>query len=143
MGTPLVAASRSRVRTTKLLDQVFEKMWGDHHGSVGLSVVLLQLLVSSQGRPQSVHEVSVAPADRARVLAEFVPAAVPDCDSIFRRSLPECQEEATVYGSPGQVWGELTVDVSSPVLFITKPKDLIQKRKNKNKEKEKQEGLLV
>merc|ERR1712080_503666 len=52
MGTPLVDASRSRVRTTKLLDQVFEKMWGDHHGSVGLSVVLLQLLVSSQGRPQ-------------------------------------------------------------------------------------------
>merc|ERR1712080_439800 len=127
MGTPLVDASRSRVRTTKLLDQVFEKMWGDHHGSVGLSVVLLQLLVSSQGRPQSAHE--VAPADRARVLAEFVPAAVPDCDSIFRRSLPECQEEATVYGSPGQVWGELTVDVSSPVLFITKPKDLIQKRR--------------
>merc|ERR1712218_246477 len=148
MGTPLVDASRSRVRTTKLLDQVFEKMWRDH-GSVGLSVVLLQLLVSSQGRPQTVHE--VAPGDRARVLAEFVPAAVPDCDSIFRRSLPECQEElliklmrqATVYGSPGQVWGELTVDVSSPVLFITKPKDLIQKRKNKNKEKEKQEGLLV
>ena len=51
--------------------------------------------------------------------------------------------QATVYGSPGQVWGELTVDVSSPVLFITKPKDLIQKRKNKNKEKEKQDGLLV
>merc|ERR1712122_3945 len=101
-----------RVRTTKLLDQVFEKMWGDHHGSVGLSVVLLQLLVSSQGRPQTVHE--VAPGDRARVLAEFVPAAVPDCDSIFRRSHPECQEEATVYGSPGQVWGELTVDVSRP-----------------------------
>ena len=35
----------------------------------------------------------MAPGDRARVLAEFVPAAVPDCDSIFRRSLPECQEE--------------------------------------------------
>merc|ERR1712107_892378 len=75
MGTPLVDASRSRVRTTKLLDQVFEKMWGDHHGSVGLSVVLLQLLVSSQGRPQSVHE--VAPADRARVLAEFAPLQFP------------------------------------------------------------------
>merc|ERR1712047_169859 len=115
MGTPLVDASRSRVRTTKLLDQVFEKMWRDH-GSVGVSVVLLQLLVSSQGRPQTVHE--VAPGDRARVLAEFVPAPVPDCDSIFRRSLPECQEEATVYGSPGQVWGELTVDVSSPVLVL-------------------------
>merc|ERR1711928_96583 len=111
MGTPLVDASRSRVRTTKLLDQVFEKMWRDH-GSVGLSVVLLQLLVSSQGRPQTVHE--VAPGDRARVLAEFVPAAVPDCDSIFRRSLPECQEEATVYGSPGQVWGELTLTSPRP-----------------------------
>ena len=56
--TPLVDASRSRVRTTKLLDQVFEKMWGDH-GSVGLSVVLLQLIVSSKGRPQTVHEVLV------------------------------------------------------------------------------------
>merc|ERR1711990_1335792 len=85
----------------------------------------------------------VGPADRARVLSEFVPSAVPNCDSVFRRSLPECQQKATVYGSPGQVWGELTVDVSSPVLFITKPKDLIQKRKNKNKEKEKQDGLLV
>ena len=62
-------------------------------------------------------------------------AIAPDCENIFH--------QATVYGRPGQVWGELTVDVSSPVLFITKPKDLIQKRKNKNKEKEKQDGLLV
>ena len=62
--------------------------------------------------------------------------------------------QATVYGGQGQVWGELTVDVSflhcgfifrvqvsSPVLFITKPKDLIQKRKEK--EKEKKDGLSV
>ncbi len=49
--------------------------------------------------------------------------------------------QAGVYGAPGQVWGELTVDVSSPVLFITKPKDLIRKRKDK--EREKQEGLTV
>merc|ERR1739842_217789 len=119
------------------------KMWGPAHLSVGLPIVCLQLLASSDARPQTVHQVS--PADRARVLSEFVPSAsaVPNCDSVFRRSLPECQQKATVYGSPGQVWGELTVDVSSPVLFITKPKDLIQKRKNKNKEKEKQEGLLV
>merc|ERR1712061_254744 len=99
------------------------KMWGARHLSLGLPVVILQLLVPSHARPQTdVHE--DGPADRARVL-------------------PECQQKATVYGSPGQVWGELTVDVSSPVLFITKPKDLIQKRKNKNKEKEKQDGLLV
>merc|ERR1712105_478322 len=116
---------------SKLLNRV--KMWCPAHLSVALPVVLLQLLASSShARPQTVHEV-----DReSRVF-------VPNCDSILRRSQPECQQQATVYGSPGQVWGELTVDVSSPVLFITKPKDLIQKRKNKNKEKEKQEGLLV
>merc|ERR1712062_740578 len=142
MGTPPVPASPSRVRTTKLLDQVFRKMWGARHLSLALPVVILQLLVPSHARPQTdVHE--VGPADRARVLSEFVPSVVPNCDSVFRRSLPECQQKATVYGRPGQVWGELTVDVSSPVLFITKPKDLIQKRKNKNKEKEKQDGLLV
>merc|ERR1712080_282374 len=67
----------------------------------------------------------------------FFPCKASNCASVLRRSQPECQQQATVYGSPGQVWGELTVDVSSPVLFITKPKDLIQKRKNKNKEKEK------
>merc|ERR1712203_463055 len=116
------------------------KMWCSAHLSVALPVVILQLLASStHARPQTGHQ--VGSDDRAsRVL---VPSAVPNCDSVFRRSLPECQQKATVYGSPGQVWGELTVDVSSPVLFITKPKDLIQKRKNKNKEKEKQEGLLV
>merc|ERR1712071_337041 len=106
-------------------------------GILPASVLLLLLVPVSQARPQTVHEVS--PSDRARVLAEFIPA--PDCDSIFRRSLPECQQAATVYGGQGQVWGELTVDVSSPVLFITKPKDLIQKRKEK--EKEKKDGLSV
>merc|ERR1712071_598595 len=106
-------------------------------GILPASVLLLLLVPVSQARPQTVHEVS--PADRARVLAEFIPA--PDCDSIFRRSLPECQQAATVYRGQGQVWGELTVDVSSPVLFITKPKDLIQKRKEK--EKEKKDGLSV
>merc|ERR1712106_93203 len=118
------------------------KMWVPAHLSVGLPIVILQLLASSHARPQTVHEVG-RPADRARVLTESGPSAVPKCDSALRRSLPECQQKATVYGRPGQVWGELTVDVSSPVLFITKPKDLIQKRKNKNKKKEKQDGLLV
>merc|ERR1711951_30682 len=135
-------------RLTEQSSQHYEaaqlKMWGPAHiMSVGLPlVVILQLLASSHARPQTVHQVASADRD-ARVRSEFVSSAVPNCDSALRRSLPECQQKATVYGSPGQVWGELTVDVSSPVLFITKPKDLIQKRKNKNKEKEKQEGLLV
>merc|ERR1711974_289751 len=143
MGTPPAAASLSRVRTTRSCSiESSVKMWGPAHLSVGLPIVILQLLASSHARPQTVH--GVASADRdARVRSEFVSSAVPNCDSALRRSLPECQQKATVYGSPGQVWGELTVDVSSPVLFITKPKDLIQKRKNKNKEKEKQDGLLV
>merc|ERR1712203_544585 len=107
MGTPPAAASMGRVRaSSKLLNSV--KMWGPAHLSVGLPVVILQLLASSHARPQTVHE--VAPADRnARVRSEFVSSAVPNCDSALRRSLPECQK-ATVYGSPGQVWGELTVD---------------------------------
>merc|ERR1712047_243214 len=135
MGTPLVDASRSRVRTTKLLDQVFEKMWG-HHGSVGLSVVLLQLLVSSQGRPQTVHEGTEPGSWPSSCPLQF-PIATPY--SVAVSLSVKKRQQCT--GAP--VWGELTVDVSSPVLFITKPKDLIQKRKNKNKEKEKQEGLLV
>ena len=40
--------------------------------------------------PLPIPPPQVSPADRARVLAEFIPA--PDCDSIFRRSLPECQQ---------------------------------------------------
>merc|ERR1711890_159011 len=141
MGTPPAAASKSRVRPSSIeaahsIESSVVKMRCPAHLSVALPIVLHQLLASSShARPQTVHE--VVPDDReSRVF-------VPNCDSVLRRSQPECQQQATVYGSPGQVWGELTVDVSSPVLFITKPKDLIQKRKNKNKEKEKQEGLLV
>ena len=111
------------------------------------AVLLLVLCPSTSARPQegSLREGRL----------EFAPA--PNCDSVFRQSLPECQAkvgstkkrrkpytcfpQATVYGAPGQVWGELTVDVSSPVLFITKPKDLIRKRKDK--EREKQEGLSI
>merc|ERR1711981_2081 len=62
------------------------KMWEARHLSLGLPVVILQLLVPSHARPQTdVHE--VGPADRARVLSEFVPSVVPNCDSVFRRSL--------------------------------------------------------
>jgi len=95
------------------------------------AVLLLVLCPSTSARPQegSLREGRL----------EFAPA--PNCDSVFRQSLPECQAKATVYGAPGKVWGELTVDVSSPVLFITKPKDLIRKRKDK--EREKQEGLSI
>merc|ERR1711962_74164 len=103
------------------------------------NVILFFLVVSSHARPQvSTHP--VPPSDRARVLTDFVPA--PDCDSVFRRSLPECQQQSTGYGNFGDVWGELTVDVSSPVLFISQPKDLIEKRKQK-KEEEEQSSISV
>merc|ERR1712080_302146 len=88
-------------------------------------VLLFLLVASSHARPQ---------APSPRVLTDYVPA--PDCDSIFRRSLPECQQESTAYGNFGDVWGELTVDVSSPVLFISQPKDLIEKRKKKKEEEQ-------
>ena len=92
------------------------KMWGPAHLSVALPIVLLQILASSShARPQTGHEVlfkythsciaissiakmilkckrvQVGPDERAsRVL---VPSAVPNCDSVFRRSLPECQQK--------------------------------------------------
>merc|ERR1711962_889357 len=103
------------------------------------SVILFFLVSSSHARPQ-VSSHPVPPSDRARVLTDFVPA--PDCDSVFRRSLPECQHQSTGYGNFGDVWGELTVDVSSPVLFISQPKDLIEKRKQK-KEEEEQSSISV
>jgi len=60
---------------------------------------------------------------------------LPNCHSILTRSLPECQ--AKLYGAPGEVWGEITVDVSSPLLYITEPDQRKKKRKNKNKKKQK------
>merc|ERR1711890_199394 len=92
--------------------------------------------VTSHQSPVTSHQSPVASpqAPSPRVLTDYVPA--PDCDSIFRRSLPECQQESSAYGNFGDVWGELTVDVSSPVLFISQPKDLIEKRKKKKEEEQ-------
>merc|ERR1719234_544201 len=68
----------------------------------------------------------------------------PDCTSTLRKSLPECQPQ--VYGaqlssggSPGSIWGELEVslNVSSPVLFLSIPKDRIKKRKQNKDRKNK------
>ena len=39
--------------------------------------------------------------------------------------------------TPLQVWGEITVDVSSPVLIITEPDQRKKKRRNKNRNKNK------
>ena len=61
--------------------------------------------------------------------------ALPNCHSILSRSLPECQ--AQLYGKLGEVWGEITVDVSSPVLFLTEPDQRKKKRKQKNKRRQK------
>jgi len=44
-----------------------------------------------------------------------------DCTTLFRSSLPECQN----------VWGEIVVEVSSPLLLVTDPKDRIEKRNKK------------
>merc|ERR1712107_611172 len=103
---PRRGADFARVDRSCLIESSVKMWWP----SAALPIVIL-LASSSLARPQTEHE--VGPDHReSRVF-------VPNCDSIFRRSLPECQEKATVYGSPGQVWGELTLDVSSPVLFIT------------------------
>jgi len=59
---------------------------------------------------------------------------VPNCSSLLSQSLPECQSrQAGTYGNFGEVWGEITVDVSSPVLIVTQPKELKKKRRDKNK----------
>merc|ERR1711923_366393 len=60
--------------------------------------------------------------------------AGPNCHSLLSRSLPECQ---TQLGRFGEVWGEISVDVSSPILRVTEPEKRKKKRKNKNKRKQK------
>jgi len=74
--------------------------------------------------------VSCSPAPQLRKIE-------PDCKSLLSQSLPECQGRSalTYAGNIGEVWGEITVDVSSPVLFITEPEERKKKRKNKNKKK--------
>ena len=60
----------------------------------------------------------------------------PDCSSLLARSLPECQEvQANPYGA---VWGEITVEVSSPLLIVQEPGDRKRKRKEKNKRRKQQ-----
>ena len=51
--------------------------------------------------------------------------------------MPECQQRSGLtYGNFGEVWGEITVDVSSPVLVVKEPLERKKKRKNKNKNKD-------
>jgi len=58
----------------------------------------------------------------------------PNCASLLSQSLPECQQrQAQTYGRYGEVWGEINVEVSSPVLVITDPKKRKEKRRNNNK----------
>merc|ERR1719369_1949374 len=87
-------------------------------------VLLLSLLGVVRGRPQE-HQ-----AVRARLVENFLPEV--DCGSPLRRSLPECQRDAITYGQPGSVWGEFQVslNVSSPVLFLTDPRDRIENSKS-------------
>jgi len=66
-----------------------------------------------------------------------LPQATPNCNTILGRSLPECQRRSDLsYGNFGDVWGEITVDVSSPILRIDEPNERKKKRKNKNKNKD-------
>eukprot|EP00092_Neocalanus_flemingeri_P000535 GFUD01000569.1.p1 GENE.GFUD01000569.1~~GFUD01000569.1.p1 ORF type:complete len:122 (+),score=36.66 GFUD01000569.1:282-647(+) len=83
-------------------------------------------------QPVTVEQVSKDRRDS--VLAEFVP----NCHSIFRRSLPECQTQAQTYG---QIWGEINVEVSSPLLLVSEPGDRKKKRKEKNKNKRKKQQV--
>ncbi|XP_023320064.1 uncharacterized protein LOC111695105 [Eurytemora carolleeae] len=56
----------------------------------------------------------------------------PNCKSILSRSLPECQESSNI-GRFGDIWGEISVDVSSGPLKIVEPEDRKKKRKEKFK----------
>merc|ERR1712098_301963 len=105
----------------------------NHQVHTRMLCLALSLLLLSQGfsRPQDTFR--GVSEDRSFDLGS---GSGPDCNSIFRRSLPECQHQAAPYGLPGQIWGELTVEVSSPVLFITNPKDRKEKRREKNRERQ-------
>jgi len=80
---------------------------------------------------QPVRVEQVEQDQRESVLAEFVP----NCRTIFRRSLPECQAQAQTYG---KIWGEITVEVSSPLLIVSEPGDRKKKRKDKKKKRKQQ-----
>merc|ERR1712105_334929 len=79
---------------TVSITQTRARVWSPHScpgpTMTPTTAVLLLLVASSHSRPQTVHP--APPSDRARVLTEFDPA--PNCDSIFRRSLPECQQKS-------------------------------------------------
>merc|ERR1712130_92859 len=60
-----------------------------------------------------------------------------NCKSLLSQSLPECQRSAQTYGQFGDIWGEITVEVQSPVLTVVETTDRKKKRKNKNKKKSK------
>lgn len=48
--------------------------------------------------------------------------------------MPECQQrQAQTYGRYGEVWGEINVEVSSPLLVVTDPEERKKKRRDKNK----------
>lgn len=58
----------------------------------------------------------------------------PNCASLLSQSLPECQQrQAQTYGRYGEVWGEINVEVSSPLLVVTDPEERKKKRRDKNK----------
>merc|ERR1712025_318630 len=62
-----------------------------------------------------------------------------NCKSLLSQSLPECQRSAQTYGQFGDVWGEITVEVQSPVLTVVETTDRKKKRRNKNKKKTKKQ----
>eukprot|EP00090_Calanus_glacialis_P030777 TRINITY_DN499_c0_g1_i1.p1 TRINITY_DN499_c0_g1~~TRINITY_DN499_c0_g1_i1.p1 ORF type:complete len:122 (-),score=51.90 TRINITY_DN499_c0_g1_i1:41-406(-) len=99
------------------------------------------VLAKPDPRPQTAERLfqpvtveQVAQDRHDSVLAEFVP----NCHSLFRRSLPECQAQAQTYG---KIWGEITVEVSSPLLIVSEPGDRKKKRKEKKKKKQQQQQV--
>ena len=68
----------------------------------------------------------------------FKQLQTPNCASLLSQSLPECQQrQAQTYGNFGDIWGEINVEVSSPVLVVSEPEERKKKRRNKNKNKNK------
>merc|ERR1712154_335493 len=102
-----------------------------------LAFLLLPVVQVARGRPQTADRLfqpvrveEVPKEERDSVHAEFE-----FCNTSLRRLLPECQNEAQPYG---QIWGEITVEVSSPLLIVNEPGDRKKKRKEKNKKKKQQ-----
>ena len=95
-----------------------------------ISFFAMVYMVSSLPAPLPQKEVNLL--NKAKPFSNSQQPQTPNCASLLSRSLPECQQrQAQTYGNFGDIWGEINVEVSSPVILITEPEERKKKRKKK------------